>query len=56
MGIWSLIADEPQLVAVARKDGRKDESKRCGELARQRANVRGRRSQRGGVVEEEGGE
>lgn len=53
MGIWSRLADEPQLVDVARKEGRKDESKRRGELARQRANVRGRRSQRDGVAEEE---
>lgn len=37
------------------EEGRKDECKRRGELARQRANVTGRRSQRNGVAEEEGG-
>lgn len=53
MGIWSLYshqqtADKPQLVAVVRK---KDESKRRGELARKRVNVRGRQSQRDEVAE-----
>lgn len=56
MGIWSLsshqqIADKPQLVAVVRKKERKrDESKRRGELARERVNVRGGQSERDEVA------